>query len=57
MELEKRIKKDANGFYCVQIRVLPVADWEPNDGWGTVFETTVYANAVSKLVGIKGRQV
>ena len=25
---EKRIMRDANGFYQVQIRMLPVQDWQ-----------------------------
>ena len=53
---EKRIKKDANGFYNVQIRILPVEDWQPNDGWGTVFVTSIYENAVARLGREPGRE-
>ncbi len=52
---EKRIRKDANGFYQVQIRHLPVEDWQPNEGWGTVFITRIYRNAKAKLEQEPGR--
>ena len=54
---EKRIKKDANGFYNVQIRMLPVEDWQPNDGWGTVYITSIYENAVARLGREPGTEV
>lgn len=53
---EKRIKKDANGFYNVQIRMLPVEDWQQNDGWGTVFITSIYDHAVEWLGREPGRE-
>ena len=53
---EKRIQKDANGFYNVQIRMLPVEDWQPNDGWGTVFITSIYDHAVERLGKEPGKE-
>lgn len=33
---ESRVIKDANGFYRLQVRFLPLEDWEKyNDGWRT----------------------
>ena len=54
---EKRIEKDANGFYNVQIRRLPVEDWQPNEGWGTVFVTSIYENAQERLSKEPGKEV
>ena len=54
---EKRITRDANGFYNVQIRILPVEDWQPNDGWGTVFITSIYEHARVRLETEPGREV
>ena len=54
---EKRIRKDANGFYQVQIRMLPAEDWQPNEGWGTVFITSIYENAKARLETEPGREV
>ena len=54
---EKRIRKDANGFYQVQIRILPVEDWQPNEGWGTVFITSICENAKAHLETEPGREV
>lgn len=47
--IEKRIIKDSNGFYNVQVRILPMEDWQPNEGWGTVFITSIYENALTRL--------
>lgn len=55
--VEKRIRKDENGFYNVQIRHLPVQDWQPNDGWGTVFITSIYEHAKARLKTEPGREV
>lgn len=52
---EKRVRLDANHFYQVQIRILPVADWEPDDGWRTVFITSVYDHAIERLSKEPGR--
>ena len=54
---EKRIRRDANGFYQVQVRHLPVEDWEPLDGWRTVFITSIYENARTRLAQEPGREV
>ena len=54
---EKRIRKDVNGFYNVQIRILPVEDWQPNDGWGTVFITSIYGHALKRLGEEPGKEV
>lgn len=35
--IEKRVIRDENGFWCEQIRFLPLEDWEPNDGWRTTY--------------------
>ena len=53
---EKRIRRDANGFYNVQIRHLPVEDWQPNEGWGTVFITSIYENARVRLETEPGKE-
>lgn len=47
--MEKRISRDENGFYRVQIRFLPVEDWEPNDGWRTTFITLIQRHAEARL--------
>ena len=54
---EKRIRRDDNGFYNVQIRQLPVEDWQPMEGWGTVFITSIYKNARERLAIEPGRGV
>ena len=46
---EKRIWKDGNRFYNVQVRLLPLEDWTPNDGWGTVFITSSLERARARL--------
>lgn len=35
-KIETRIITDENGFTVEQMRILPVEDWEPNDGWRTI---------------------
>ena len=54
---EKRILKDHNGFYNVQIRSVPVENWKQNDGWGTVYTTSVYEHAVDRLSKEPGAEV
>ena len=54
---EKRIRRDVNGFYQVQIRHLPVEDWEPLDGWRTVFISSIYENATTRLAQEPGHTV
>ena len=57
MTIEKRIMKDKNRFYHVQIRMLPILDWEPNDGWRTVFITSSPENAKKHLDNEPGKEV
>ena len=54
---EKRIRRDDNGFYNVQIRMLPVETWQPMEGWGTVFTTSIYGNAKARLEKEPGTEV
>ena len=54
--MEKRIYKDANGFYKVQIRFLPVESWEPNDGWRTTFITSILQHAEARLGTEPGKE-
>jgi hypothetical protein len=57
MEMEKRIHKDANGFYNVQIRFLPLESWEPGDGWRTVYITSILQSAEARLGTEPGKGV
>ena len=35
--IEHRVIRDVNGFYCEQVRFVPLEDWDTaNDGWRTV---------------------
>ena len=54
---EKRIMRDANGFYQVQIRRTPVEDWQTNEGWGTVYITGIISHAKARLETEPGREV
>lgn len=38
---EERITQDENRFYRHEIRILPVNDWEPDDGWRCTFVSSV----------------
>lgn len=49
--IEERIIKDANNFYCVQIRFLPLESWEQDDGWRTIYITQIYETAIKHLRG------
>lgn len=53
---EKRIMKDLSGMYHVQVRSLPVADWQPGEGWGTVFITDIYKHAADHLETEPGKE-
>ena len=55
--MEKRISRDVNGFYRVQIRFLPVEDWEPNDGWRTTYITQIPQHAEERLATEPGKAV
>ena len=54
---EKRIMRDSNGFYLVQIRCIPVEDWQPNEGWSTVYITGIISHAKARLETEPGREV
>ncbi len=54
--MEKRIYRDENGFFHVQIRFLPVEDWEPNDGWRTTFITQIPKHAEARLSEEPGKE-
>ena len=55
---QKRLIKDENGFYNVQIRQLPLQEYEkPYDGWGTVFIAEVSKNALDSLEKQPGEDV
>ncbi len=56
-EFEKRISRDDDGFYQVQIRMLAVEEWQPMEGWGTVFITSIYENAKERLGHEPGTEV
>lgn len=47
--IEERIVKDKNNFYRVQVRFLPLEDWEADEGWRTTYITDIYEDALSKL--------
>lgn len=44
---EKRIWRDCNGMYHLQVRYLPVYDWE-DDGWKTVYASTNQSEILKK---------
>ena len=44
-------------FGTGQIRMLPVEDWQPNEGWGTVFITSIYENAKARFKTEPGSEV
>lgn len=40
--IERRVVRDENGFYCEQVRFLPLEDWDTaNNGWRTVKVSSV----------------
>ena len=42
-KIERRVIQNVNGFYCEQIRFLPLEDWDTiNDGWRTIRIFSVY---------------
>ena len=57
MGFEKRITRDTNGFWEVQVRILPVEEWQFLDGWGTVFISSDYSNAKKQLDKEPGKEV
>lgn len=50
---EERIIQDANGFYCCQVRFLPLPDWMEDEGWRTTYVTPIYENALKRAPGAK----
>lgn len=52
-QVEKRVVRDANGFWLAQIRFLPLEDWDKDgDGWRTMYISSVKENA-ERFAGIK----
>ena len=51
--MEKRITKDSNGYYFVEIRFLPVEEWEQDEGWRAIYVTAIYEHAKAKLDSLK----
>lgn len=47
-KFEERIIKDDNGFYKVQIRFLPLEDWE-GDGWRTTYVSDFFDAALERV--------
>ena len=45
---EKRIWRDCNGLYHLQIRYLPVYSWE-DDGWKTIYASTDKTQVVERM--------
>lgn len=42
---ETRVIQDANGYWVAEIRFLPVAPWEPNDGWRGCYTSAIKEHA------------
>lgn len=51
IDCEKRIVKDDNNYYDVQVRFLPLEPWESNDGWMTDYTTAIYERALAIFEG------
>ena len=49
--IETRIIRDENRFWKEQIRFLPLDDWEPNDGWGTTYISSIAPEDWPKIRG------
>lgn len=49
MEIEERVIQDCNGFWKAQVRFLPLAEWEPDDGWRTVFISGIRESAEARI--------
>lgn len=45
---EKRIWRDCNGLFHLQIRYLPVYSWE-DDGWKTIYASTDKTQVVERM--------
>ena len=49
-KIEKRIWRDPNGLYHIQIRYLPLYNWE-GDGWKTIYANTSQTEVYRKFYG------
>lgn len=45
---ERRIWRDCNGLYHLQVRYLPVYSWE-DEGWKTIYASTSKSDVVKKF--------
>lgn len=45
--IEKRIWRDYNGMFHLQVRYLPVYNWE-GDGWRTIYASTDKSDVVKR---------
>lgn len=48
-KFEERIIKDVNGFYKVQVRHMPLEEWEQGDGWGTIYTSSIFEHALERV--------
>lgn len=48
--IEKRIWRDPNGLYHLQIRRVPVYSWE-DDGWVTMYASNFLREVLPKYYG------
>lgn len=46
--IEKRIWRDCNGLFHLQIRYLPIYSWE-DDGWKTIYASTDKTQVVERM--------
>ena len=55
-KIERRVIRDQSGFYCEQIRTLPLEPWEQNDGWRTCYitQTPPKSNILEDWVRMEG---
>lgn len=47
---EKRIWRDCNGLFHLQVRYLPVYSWE-EDGWKTIYASTNESDVLKRYYG------
>ena len=45
--IEKRIWRDCNGMFHLQVRYLPVYNWE-EDGWRTIYASTNKSDVIKR---------
>lgn len=53
--IEKRVRQDCNRFWLYEMRILPVEDWEPNEGW-RICAISACKESVEIAAGIKQRE-